>query len=55
LCRRSGSCRHPFDLLPQFTDQARESLGPDPHLECVLLHGEPLDEELDDPRLLGGE
>ena len=31
------------------------ALGPDPHLERILLHVDPLDEELDDPRLLGGE
>jgi hypothetical protein len=29
------------------------ALGPDPHLERILLHVDPLDEELDDSRLLG--
>ena len=42
-------------LLPQLPDQAREALGPDPHLERVLLHVDPLDQQLDDPRLLGRE
>jgi hypothetical protein len=41
--------------LPQLACQAREPLRPDPHLERVVLHFDPLDEELDDPRLLGGE
>jgi hypothetical protein len=40
-------------LLPQLTDQGREALGPDPHLECVLLHVDPPNEQRDDPRLLG--
>jgi hypothetical protein len=30
-----------------------QALGSDPHLECVLLHVDPLNEQLDDPRLLG--
>jgi hypothetical protein len=42
-------------MLPQLTDQARKTLGPDPHLDRVLLDIHPLDEELDDARLLGGE
>jgi hypothetical protein len=41
--------------MPQFTDQARQSLGPDPHLERLLLNIHPLDEQLDDARLLGRE
>jgi hypothetical protein len=44
----------PLVALPEFRDEARRPLGPDPHLERVLLHIDPLDEELDDPRLLGG-
>jgi hypothetical protein len=40
--------------LPKLPDQARQPLGPDPHLERVLLHVDPLEEELDGPRLLGG-
>ena len=42
-------------MLPQLADQARQPLGPDPHLQRVLLHVDPLDEQLDDARLLGGE
>jgi hypothetical protein len=42
-------------VLPEFCNEARQSLGPEPHLECVLLHGDPLDEQLDDPCLLGWE
>jgi hypothetical protein len=30
-------------------------LGPDPHLEGILLHVDPLDEQLDDAGLLGWE
>jgi hypothetical protein len=41
--------------LPQLSHEAREPLGPDPHLECVFLDIHPLDEQLDDPRLLGRE
>jgi hypothetical protein len=33
--------------------QTPHAIGPDPHLERVLLHLDPLDQELDDPRLLG--
>jgi hypothetical protein len=55
LSRRSESCRHAFALLPQLAHEARQSLGPDPHLKRVLLHVDPLNEELDDPRLLGRE
>lgn len=42
-------------MLPQLPDNAGEPLGPDAHLERVLLNIDPLDEELDDPRLLGRE
>jgi hypothetical protein len=42
-------------LLPQLADQARAALGPDPHLKRLLLHLDPLDKELSDPRLHGGE
>jgi hypothetical protein len=49
------SCRHPLRILLQFPDQARKALRPDPHLEGALLHVHPLDEELSDSRLLGGE
>jgi hypothetical protein len=55
VSRRSGSCCHPFALLPQLADQAREALGPDPHLECLLPYFNPLDEQLLDPSLIGGE
>jgi hypothetical protein len=41
--------------LAQFGNEARQSLGPDPHPERVLLHVDPLDQELDDPGLLGRE
>src|SRR5919106_4432800 len=47
-CLGPGSCRHPLALLPQLANQAREILGPDAHLERVLLHVDPLDEELND-------
>jgi hypothetical protein len=36
-------------------DKAHQAVGPDPNLKRILLHVDPLDEELDDPRLLGGE
>jgi hypothetical protein len=49
-----ASCRFPF-VLPQLADQARKALGPDVHLKRILLHVDPLDQELDDPRLLGRE
>jgi hypothetical protein len=42
-------------MLPQLADQARQTLDPDPHLERILLHIHPLDEQLNDPCLLGGE
>jgi hypothetical protein len=32
-------------LLPQLGHQAREPVGPDPHLEGALLHVDPLDPE----------
>jgi hypothetical protein len=32
-----------------------EAIGPDPHLERVLLHVDSLHEELDDPGLFGWE
>ena len=63
-CARPGCClpaglgalsrRSPFVMLPEFSYEARESLGPDPHLEGVLLQGHPLHKELDDPRLSAG-
>jgi hypothetical protein len=40
--------------MPQLAYQARQSLGPDPHLERVFLNVGPLDEQLDNPRLFGG-
>jgi hypothetical protein len=55
LSPRSGSCRHPLALLPQLADQAGEALGSDPHFESIRLDIDPLDKELDDPSLLGGE
>jgi hypothetical protein len=42
-------------LQPEFCNEAREALSPDPHLERALLHVHPLHKELDDARLLGGE
>jgi hypothetical protein len=42
-------------LLPQLADQTRQPLGPDPHLQSVLSDVDALDEELDNPRLFGGE
>ena len=55
LSRRPGSCRYPLAFLPKLSDQACQALRPDPHLERVLMHLDPLDEELNDPRLFGGE
>ena len=54
-CLGVPSCRFPLTLLPEFADQARESLRPDPHLERVFLHVAPPDEQLDDPRPLRRE
>jgi hypothetical protein len=34
--------------LPQLGHEARQPLRPDPHLQRVLLHIYPLDEELND-------
>jgi hypothetical protein len=34
---------HPFALLPQLANQAREAFDPDWHLERVLLHVDALD------------
>ena len=45
----------PFSRRRSRPPQACQALGPDPYLECVLLHVDPLDQELHDPRLLGGE
>ena len=42
-------------MLPEFPDQGRQPLGPDPHLDLILLHVDALDDELDDASLLGGE
>ena len=43
-------------LLPQVErPRLTQARGSDPHLECVLLHVDPLDEELHDLRLFGGE
>jgi hypothetical protein len=42
-------------LRPEFCNEAREALSPDPHLQHVLPHVGTLDEQLDDPRLLGRE
>jgi hypothetical protein len=42
-------------VLAQFGNEGRQSLGPDPQLQRVYIHVEPLDEQLHDPRLLGGE
>jgi hypothetical protein len=42
-------------VRPEFCNEARHSIGPDPHLESSRLDIDPLDEQLDDPRLLGGE
>ena len=41
-------------MLPEFCNKARQSLGPDPHLDRVLIHIDPLDQELHDAGLLGG-
>ena len=49
------SCRLPLVALPKFGHQARKPLGPDPHLKRVLLHVDPLDEQLDAPSLLTWE
>ena len=32
-------------MPPEFPEQARQPLGPDPHLERVYLHVDPLDEQ----------
>jgi hypothetical protein len=42
-------------VLAQFTNQVRQPLGPDPHLQRILLDLDPLHQELDDACLLGGE
>ena len=42
-------------MLARLTDQAHKPLSPDPHLQRVLLHVHPLDEQLDNARLLGRE
>jgi hypothetical protein len=42
----------PLFTLPQLPDKTDQPIGPDPHLERVLLHLDPLDELLDDPLLL---
>jgi hypothetical protein len=42
-------------LRPEFCNEARQPLSPDPHLQRVLLHVDPLDQEMHDPRLLGRE
>ena len=39
----------------QLTDQAGKPFGPDPHLEPVLLHVDPLDEQLNDAPVLDRE
>jgi hypothetical protein len=41
--------------LPQFGHETHQPLCSDPHLEGGLPDIHTLDEELDDPRLLGGE
>jgi hypothetical protein len=43
--RRAAAAHRPASRAPR----------PDPHLERVFIHVEPLDEQLHDPRLLGGE
>jgi hypothetical protein len=47
--------RRQLVALTQLPNQARQPLSPDPHLERFPLDIHPLDQELDDPRLLGGE
>jgi hypothetical protein len=42
-------------LLPDFPDQACQSISPDTYFERVLLNVDPLDEQLRDSSLLGGE
>jgi hypothetical protein len=53
--QRHPSCRLPLVLLPELGDEAHQSLSPDVHLQCILLHVHPLDQKLDDPRLLRRE
>jgi hypothetical protein len=33
-------------VLPQLADQAREALNPNPYLQCVFQHVDPIDQEL---------
>jgi hypothetical protein len=46
-------CCHAIRILPQLGDQADRPFGPDPHLQHVLVYVNTLDQELDDPGLLG--
>jgi hypothetical protein len=41
--------------LPKLSNRTSEPLSPDVNLERILPHIDALDEQLDDPRLLGGE
>ena len=42
-------------MRTQLREQAGQPFGPEPNLEPVPEHVHPLDQEPDDPRLLGGE
>ena len=41
--------------MPQLPDEAGEPLRYDPHFQRILLHVDPLDQELDDARLPSGK
>lgn len=41
--------------LPQLGDEAADALSPEPDRNAVDIHIYPLDEELNDARLLGGK
>jgi hypothetical protein len=53
-----GALNHAAILSPccrYLASQACQALDPYPHLDRFLLHVDPLNEQLDDARLLGGE
>jgi hypothetical protein len=50
----SNSAAFRSSLPPKLADKAHEPFGPDPHLQRIRLHIDTLDQELEDPRLLGG-
>jgi hypothetical protein len=45
----------PPSCCPPIPDQPGEPIRPEPELDAVHPHIDPLDQQLDDPRLLGGE